>query len=404
MEFVMRAPLAILLLLWGTAYAEDAAPDPALVAAVKGYLAADTDGARVEAAKALAPFKSVHVDALSAALGSAVTWPKVEGPITKKLKIRKGEITYFARLPKDYDPEKTYGLLYWIFGPGTDGNLAFKTWTPEKLGGKYVVASVTMPPDDPNWPGYPDYDTADLTFEAVLNDLMRTVHLDSDRVFVGGFSMGANFAWSVAALQPDRLAGAVPGSGRQPDTAIPDVMRNIMWCPAYATHGAAEKETPVEMARDLVKKLRGFGYSVIYKEIPKMGHEWPAALEPEIVKWMDGHKRTRDPAKLYHALRWWERSGRRFYWLTLVRGTIHGELDAKIQGNTVTIRSKQVDTVDLDLNERLLDLDQEVRVVVNGETVFRGKVERDVRQALDDFRVRWDAADLHNARLVVHLP
>ncbi len=399
----MRTSFAILTLLAGLAVANDDAPDPQLVAAVKAYLGAADDGARDEAAKALVPFDAVHVDGLSAALRAAVTWPAVEGPIQKKLTILKGEITYVAHLPKEYDPAKAYGLLYFIYGPGTDASAAFQVWSPEKLGDAYVVASVSMPPDDPRYPGYPYYDTADLTFEAVLNDLLHTVHIDPDKVFVGGFSMGANFAWATAAFQSDRLAGIIAGSGREPDGTTPDCMRNMMWCPAYAICGTAETESPLPMARALVKKLRGYGYSVDFKVIDGMGHAWSAKLEPDIFKWMEKKTRVRDPKKLFHSLRLWGRSNRRFYWETPLKGDVRATIEAKVKGNTISLQTKFLSHVMLDLNDRLVNLDGEVTVEANGARVFRGKVARSARVALDEFRTRGDLEDLHDAHLIVDI-
>jgi len=399
----MRTSFAVLTLLAGLAVAQDDAPDPKLVAAVKAYLGAADSGARDEAAKGLVPFDAVHVDGLSAALRAAVTWPAVEGPIQKKLTIKKGEITYVAHLPKGYDPAKAYGLLYFIYGHGTDASGAFEVWSPEKLGDAYVVASVSMPADDPRYPGWPDYDTADLTFEAVLNDLLHAVHIDPDRVFVGGWSMGANFAWATAAFQSDRLAGVIAGSGREPDGTTPDCMRNMMWCPAYAICGTEETESPMPIARALVKKLRDYGYSVVFKEIEGMGHAWSAELEPDIFEWMQKKTRVRDPKKLYHSLRWWGRPNRRFCWETPLKGDVRATLEAGIQGNTISLQTKILTQVLLDLNDRLVNLDGEVTVEANGTRVFKGKVERSARIALDEFRERGDLEDLHDAHLIMNI-
>ncbi len=385
--------------------ADGPAPDAGLVEAVKAYLAAEDDAGRDDAAKALVPFDGASVKDLRAALKAAVVWEKRSGPIEKKLSIAKGEISYIARLPKGYDPAKAYGLLYWISGPGTNADWAFGTWTPEKLGNDYVVASATMPADDPDWPGYPNWDTADQTLEAVLTDLGRTVHIDPDRVFAGGFSMGGAFSWSFAAFQGDRLAGAIPGAGHPPDNASPNCLRNTRWCPLFVVHGEKDEPVPIRLSRDAVAKIKGCGgYSIVYKELKGWGHAWPAQVEGELIEWMGDRRRNRDPKNLFLALGWWVNPNRRFYWIQAVKGSKQGELEASITGNTVTVKAMHTEVIALYLNEALLDLDAEVVVMANGQEAWRGKAERSARLALDGFRERWHVEDLHNARVVVNVP
>ena len=380
-------------------------PNPDLVAAIKAYLAAATDAAREESAKALTPFDPLPSREIARALKAARAWGEAPNPIEKKLTIAKGEIAYVARLPKEYDPSKAYGLLFWINGPGTDANGAFWTWTPEKLGEAYVVASVTMPADDPDWPGYPNWDTADQALEAVLTDVCREVHIDTERIFAGGYSMGGAFSWSFAAFQGDRLAGAIPGAGHPPDNASPNCLRNTRWCPLFVVHGDKDEAVPIRLSRDAWKKIKGYGgHSIVYKELKGWGHAWPAQVEGELIEWMGAKKRIRDPKNVFLALGWWVEPDRRFYWISAVKGSKKGEIEASISGNTVTLKSTQVEMIALHLNEDLLDLDKEVVVTANGKEVFRGKAARSARLALDGFLERWDDEDLHNARLVVEVP
>lgn len=99
------------------------------------------------------------------------------------------------------------------------------------------------------WPARPTETGSwrdDVSFSlAVMDDVARKVPVDTDRLFVGGFSAGGSMAWMIACYASDRFAGfvSVAGALRRPN---PDAE-----CPSQPTsllqvHGFADTQVPFE--------------------------------------------------------------------------------------------------------------------------------------------------------------
>ncbi len=80
------------------------------------------------------------------------------------------------------------------------------------------------------------------TFELV-EQMRRRDDVDSQRIYVVGFSMGASGAWNAAALRPDLFAAAVPIAGIAPARNLAPALANT---PILIVHGNADKENKIE--------------------------------------------------------------------------------------------------------------------------------------------------------------
>ncbi len=89
------------------------------------------------------------------------------------------------------------------------------------------------------------------TFELVEKMLCRE-DVDSRRVYVVGFSVGASGAWNAAALRPDLFAAAVPISGIAPARSLAATLSNT---PILIIHGNADKENKIESDRAMFKAI-----------------------------------------------------------------------------------------------------------------------------------------------------
>lgn len=134
-----------------------------------------------------------------------------------------GGITYGYRVyaPEDYNPNKAYPLVMVLHGGGsrgTDNELQVLhglplIWSGMHQAGKIEDIIIAAPQQNPVF-GFFDQSNC---VESVLNDVIARFHIDEDRVYLTGCSMGGMGSWSEAAKFPDRIAAILPADGAYPD-------------------------------------------------------------------------------------------------------------------------------------------------------------------------------------------
>ena len=93
----------------------------------------------------------------------------------------------------------------------------------------------------------------------------------------------------------------------------------------------------------------------------------------------------------------------RFYWLERPLDAVkpYQVFAVRVEGQTITIQSPETGSVTLRLSDDLLDLDQPVRVVCAGRTLFDGKVNRSFEVITKSLREREDPGTVASALLPV---
>jgi len=114
----------------------------------------------------------------------------------------------------------------------------------------------------------------------------RTWDIDTNRVYITGFSMGGWGAWSIGCFHADRFAGIAPSAGG----LMPEpILANLKNTPVWISHGAKDTLEPPTRDRASEKQLaelkEKYGpYDYVYKEHPNAGHEYPDC--PQACQWM----------------------------------------------------------------------------------------------------------------------
>ncbi|MCL2701081.1 MAG: prolyl oligopeptidase family serine peptidase [Phycisphaerae bacterium] len=105
--------------------------------------------------------------------------------------------------PKTYqgDPNKRWPLIVYLHGSGTRGSDPIQRYEGDS---PYLVAFPQCPADE--W-----WTPAKVV--AMVDQLIATMRIDPDRVYLTGVSMGAFATWSTAASYPDRFAAIAPAFG-----------------------------------------------------------------------------------------------------------------------------------------------------------------------------------------------
>jgi predicted peptidase len=146
-----------------------------------------------------------------------------------------------------------------------------KIWTPippniSEL--KSEVQFIVVYPQCPkgnkgNYRGWPKK----LLFN-VINDIISQHHVDKNRIYVTGLSMGGSGAWDMACAYPDLIAAVAPICGwTQMKNACN--MKNV---PVWAFHGALDPVVPLKESEEMVAAVKACGGNARLTIYPDTGH------------------------------------------------------------------------------------------------------------------------------------
>lgn len=230
----------------------------------------------------------------------------------------------------------------------------------------------------------------DAMFQRLIEDYVALRGVNPDKVYLMGYSAGGDGVWQLAPRMGDRFAAAAMMAGH-PNEAQLDGLRNLPF--AIFMGGADTAYDRNKIAAERAAKLGELGkddpggyvhMSRIYDGLP----HWMNGKDAEALPWMAKFKRTVWPKKIV-----WLQDDvihDRFYWLRIPdrnAAKAGQKIEAQVDGQTVTLTGDVPSGIELRLSDALLDLDQPVKVVLNGKGAFSGKVERKagaIRRTLEE--------------------
>lgn len=352
-----------------------------------------------------------------------------------------GTLHVTLRIPQGYDHARPYPLLYVLHGLGGNGD-AMLRYIEHLLGPRveqYIVAAPTSYRHDRMHSTTPPSDE----HLAVLRAVKKTAHVDSDRVFVIGYSRGGHAAWTLAMLHADQFAGLIPVAGtlilpgyeRLFETFLPNIAHtHVFACWGANDTVSADGLTPSEaggiagLNRQLCQLGAELELPLTWFECPDKGHgEIDVPLE-EVHKMLTA-RREHYPRSVRHVFRvlhqgqaywleahawrgpWWDQQPLKLRYrkgenpddpdiqreaaARAVRARL-GELRGEIEGQQITVYRKKISELTVWISDGMIDWDQPVSLKVNGRDAFTGKLEPDLFVCLTqtartyDFeRLRW---------------
>ena len=162
-----------------------------------------------------------------------------------------------------------YPLVVWLHGRGGD------VMTPDSPGQARVFSSdenfrkrpcfVISPqnPDQLGWNGT----KADGVVK-IVEELLKNLPIDPDRVYLAGYSMGGYGTFHLLAQEPKLFAAGVPiAGGGSPRTAS-----NFKKVPVWVFHGAKDPTVAVSQSQGMVEALKKERAEVKYTEYPDGDH------------------------------------------------------------------------------------------------------------------------------------
>lgn len=208
-------------------------------------------------------------------------------------------ISYYLLAPKDYDPAYKYPLVLALHGVSDYVYAGYFLARPE-FRARYPafvvvpIASKRSAWAEPENKSYAlqrqglQYPDALPQAAGIIRGVQKRYTIDADRIYVTGHSAGGIGTFGALARYPDIFAAGVVSAGLWDPLEAPEVMRRPVW----AFHGAADRQIPASVTRELMRNIANLGGTPKYTEFPGAGHGiWNAVYENNVVwDWLFGQR------------------------------------------------------------------------------------------------------------------
>ena len=413
---------------------------------LRRHFTAKTTAERVTVLKEILAVEGLTPARLAEAIKRLKLWKKPQtGEYETSLRLRKAkgsEMALWVRVPETYDPDKAWPLVIALHGQGGKAEHMLRL-TAQLLGSaanQFIIAApqdlgplgLTQPPDIVSRPRY------------LLVALRHTFHVDSDRVYLMGYSQGSHDAWMAAVMYPDCWAGIVPlatnlqlvGGDLLYEEVLPNTQNlAILFCWGRGDTLTAEgKPHPTggnaAACRQMSAVIGALGFkhfeAVELEGVGHLGVEPPADRLAALLS----QQRLHYPNHVRQTFRLPDQSDAYWIgaeelqgeplpdgvlsipvpsdedpqtvkrkWLTDRLGLVEGDC----RSQSINIVARRTPRVVLSLSDELLDLDKPVKIMRGKKKLFEGKIERDMAVMLTEAARGWDFARLPVARAVVPL-
>ena len=204
--------------------------------------------------------------------------------------------------PLGYNNTKKYPLVIFFHGAGETGNdnISQLTHGSELFKNKFNMEMYPCFVIFPQCSGDEKWVDADWTEDksefkenpnlymqlsiGLLNKLIFSYNIDTNRLYVMGISMGGFAVWDIISRMPGKFAAAVPICGGGDENSAVKI-KNI---PIWAFHGDKDKIVNVNRSRNMIEVIKNSGGNPKYTEYKNVGHgSWNNAFnEPDLLQWI----------------------------------------------------------------------------------------------------------------------
>lgn len=119
----------------------------------------------------------------------------------------------------------------------------------------------------------------------LIEQTIKSLNIDSNRVYIIGLSMGGFGVWEFTARKPNLFAAAIPMAGY----SDPNQIEKIKHIPFWIFHGSIDRWNPVAGSRTMYKLLKETQADVKYSEYENFDHGQTfkrAFEEPKLLSWL----------------------------------------------------------------------------------------------------------------------
>ncbi|MCI0652511.1 MAG: hypothetical protein L0Z55_11590 [Planctomycetes bacterium] len=248
-----------------------------------------------------------------------------------------------------------------------------------------------------------------LAVDGMIRELLRTYPIDTNNIHLNGYSMGGYGTSYIGCLEADRFAslGVIAAGYANGGERV----ANLLHVPLTVHIGEKDTDSDhIGTARDLKRRVEACrsqaegGYELLYKEYPGTGHQLGQEATFAACKWSLSHRRDPHPRRVI-----WEpfddarfpTHKHYFYWLGMDSPRTGMRIEATIHDNVVEVAAARVKRFTIFLNSKLLDVEKEVVVTVNGEAAFRGILEPSFSAIVESFAAKEDPQLIYTHRIEI---
>lgn len=186
---------------------------------------------------------------------------------------------YTIKLPKNYNPTKKYPLLVFLHGSGQDEQHLLKS---ERSDGNFIE----LAPFARDMYQCYSSDSSQLDIIEAIDDVKLHFSVDSDKIIVGGFSMGGYGALRTFYQNPELYKGVAVFAGHpdlanewleegHPNFLDDKYLINFLNIPVFIYHGRKDGALPISKIEELITNLKSKGITVTERLIENKAHEYP---------------------------------------------------------------------------------------------------------------------------------
>jgi predicted peptidase len=218
--------------------------------------------------------------------------------------IVKGDTLNYRLLFPDADTLRRYPLVIFLHGSGERGNdneaqlkwgvMNFATDQNMMLHPAIVIAPQC--PEKMSWSNFSrGKSSSDMRLQAepakpmelligLIHQLMRTMPVDSNRIYITGLSMGGFGTYDAIERYPDLFAAAVPVCGGGDPTKASSIAHTPIWI----FQGAEDPAVNPSYTLDMFEALTKLGAHPGITQYPEVGHfSWLGAYsDPLMIEWL----------------------------------------------------------------------------------------------------------------------
>ena len=236
----------------------------------------------------------------------------------------------------------------------------------------------------------------DKLLKRLIENLIVFHRINSDNVYLSGYSAGGDGVYKLAPRIADAFAGASMMAGHPNGESLLS-LRNVPFSiNVGALDGAYDRN---KVGREYAAKLETLarndkrnGY-INFCQFPQTGH-WMNGIDAQAITWMSNFSRASYPTRIV-----WKQNHdvlrKRFYWLAVPIGVPdslviaeHDEKDKQLF--RIAESSSTVSELIIRVNEQMVDMDQPISVVRGDQVLFQGLVKRNIRVLVQTLRGRGD--------------
>ena len=287
---------------------------------------------------------------------------------------------YSLLMPSDYDANKAFALMIVLHGAHVKE--CIQCYKPKE---GMIIASAYGRGNT----GYREIGTNDVM--TVLRLVRDQYHIDENRIYLAGHSMGGHGTWYLGMHYPDIWAALNPMSGYgdyriwkntlQADWQAPlyedrsaiFFIENALHLPIFDVHGVKDEDVTVTQSRRIMAELEKLGYEAVYDEHPDRPHWWGMDF-PNAIAFLKEKVRDSHPKEVILKIN--RLKYNRSNWVQIdeiERLPRMAKVHARIEpGNRIVVEAQNVFQYTLLLDEHLVDLKQPVTIQTNGLSNYAG--------------------------------